>query len=72
MTEGQQGTERVIEELSDKRKFNSFIPEKYRNHTSYTWNFEDENKCAKLVRKCQNLYKYNLAVEEIFGTMELK
>ena len=36
------------------------------------WNFEDENKCAKLVRKCQNLYKYNLAVEEIFGTMELK
>ena len=35
-------------------------------------NFEDENKCAKLVRKCQNLYKYNLTVEEIFGTMELK
>lgn len=43
MTEGQQGTERAIEELSDKRKFfDSFIPEKYRNHTSYTWNFEDE------------------------------
>ena len=42
MTEGQQGTEQAIEELSDKSKFDCFIPEKYRNHTSYTWNFEDE------------------------------
>ena len=42
MTEGQQGTERAIEELSDISKFYCFIPEKYRNHTSYTWNFEDE------------------------------
>ncbi|MCQ2088320.1 MAG: hypothetical protein MJZ37_09720 [Bacilli bacterium] len=42
MTEGQQGTERDIEELSDISKFYCFIPEQYRNHTSYTWNFEDE------------------------------
>lgn len=42
MTEGQQGTERYIEELSDISKFYCFIPEQYRNHTSYTWNFEDE------------------------------
>ena len=37
-----------------------------------SWNFEDEHKCAKLVRKAQNLYKYNQAVDEIFSTMELK
>lgn len=37
-----------------------------------SWNFEDEHKCAKLVRKAQNLYKYNQAVDEIFNTMELK
>jgi tRNA-dihydrouridine synthase len=37
-----------------------------------SWNFVDEHKCAKLIRKCQNLYKYHLAVEEIFNTMELK
>lgn len=37
-----------------------------------SWNFEDEHKCAKLVRKAQNLYKYNQAVAEIFNTMELK
>ena len=42
MMEGQQGTERAIEELSDISKFYCFIPEQYRNHTSYTWNFEDE------------------------------
>lgn len=42
MTEGQQGTERATEELSDKSKFDGFIPEQYRNHTSYTWNFDDE------------------------------
>ncbi len=37
-----------------------------------SWNFEDEHRCAKLVRKCQNLYKYQLAIEEIFTTMKLK
>ncbi|MFQ9515227.1 MAG: tRNA dihydrouridine synthase [Eubacterium sp.] len=37
-----------------------------------SWNFVDEHKCAKLIRKCQNLYKYNLAVEEIFANMEVK
>lgn len=37
-----------------------------------SWNFEDEHKCAKLVRKAQNLYKYNQAVDEIFSTMDLK
>lgn len=38
MTEGQQGTERAVEELSDKTKFDAFIPEKYRDHTSYLVN----------------------------------
>lgn len=28
--------------------------------------FEDSNKCAKKIRKAQNLYKYNLEIEEIF------
>ena len=37
-----------------------------------SWNFVEEHKCAKLIRKCQNLYKYNLAVEEIFTKMEIK
>ena len=37
-----------------------------------SWNFEDEHKCAKLVRKAQNLYKYNQAVDEIFSTINLK
>lgn len=37
-----------------------------------SWNFEDEHKCAKLIRKCQNLYKYQQAIDEIFGTMKLK
>lgn len=37
-----------------------------------SWNFKEEHKCAKLIRKCQNLYKYNLAVEEIFTKMEIK
>ena len=37
-----------------------------------SWNFVEEHRCAKLVRKCQNLYKYQLAIEEIFGTMEIK
>jgi hypothetical protein len=39
MTEGQQGTE--WNELN-KIAFSSFIPEKYRERTSFTWNFEDE------------------------------
>lgn len=37
-----------------------------------SWNFEDEHKCTKLIRKAQNLYKYNIAVEEIFDNMRLK
>lgn len=53
MTEGQQGTERAIEELSDISKFYCFIPEKYRNHTSYTWNFEDETFSVE-----QTIYQY--------------
>lgn len=31
-----------------------------------SWNFEDEHKCAKMIRKAQNLYQYNKAVDEIF------
>lgn len=37
-----------------------------------SWNFEDEHKCAKLVRKAQNLYKYKQAVEVIFEDLKLK
>ena len=36
-----------------------------------SWNFVDEHKCAKMIRKCQNLYKYHLAVEEIFNMMTI-
>lgn len=35
-------------------------------------NFEESHKCAKLIRKAQNLHKYHQAVEEIFGYMPLK
>lgn len=40
MTAGQQGTESNpdIQIVA----FNSFIPEQFRNRTSFTWNFEDE------------------------------
>ena len=34
-------------------------------------NFDDSHKCAKLIRKAQNLYKYNLAVYEIFEKYEV-
>ncbi len=37
-----------------------------------SWNFEKEHKCAKEIRKAQNLYKYHRAVEDIFAHMELK
>ena len=40
MNEGQQGTEHG--EGLKKVKFNSFIPEKFREHSSFTWNFESE------------------------------
>lgn len=40
MTEGQQGTERNPD--LKKVAFNSFIPEKYRERNSFTWNFENE------------------------------
>ncbi len=61
---------RDYEKIMKADKHLLFKMKEFWNYVS--WNFEDENKCAKLVRKCQNLYKYNLAVEEIFGTMELK
>ena len=40
MTEGQQGTEHAVDQ--PKVKFNSFIPEQFRENNSFTWNFEDE------------------------------
>lgn len=40
--------------------------------TYMSLNFDDSHKCAKLIRKAQNLYKYNLAVYEIFEKYELK
>lgn len=35
-------------------------------------NFEDSHKCAKMIRKTQNLYKYNEVIKEIFDSMEIK
>ena len=40
MTECQQGTEHGQD--MKKIKFHSFIPEKYREYDSFTWNFEAE------------------------------
>lgn len=34
--------------------------------------FEDSHKCAKKIRKAQNLYKYHLEIEDIFKNMEMK
>lgn len=41
MTAGQQGTE--LNPDLKKVAFSSFIPEKYREHSSYTWNFESDS-----------------------------
>lgn len=40
MTAGQQGTEYAPD--LHKELFYPYIPEKYRNYNSFTWNFEDE------------------------------
>lgn len=40
MTDGQQGTEQNPD--IKKVAFHSFIPEKYRDYSSFTWNFESE------------------------------
>ena len=40
MTEGQQGTEQNPD--LKKIKFHSFIPERFREYNSFTWNFENE------------------------------
>ena len=40
--------------------------------TYMSLNFDDSHKCAKLIRKAQNLYKYNQAVYEIIEKYELK
>ena len=40
MMQGQQGTQ-IVPEL-DKATFDSFIPEKYKNKNSFTWDFQDE------------------------------
>jgi len=44
MTDGQQGTEFNFD--MKQIAFNSFVPEKYRNYTSYTWDFEKETFAA--------------------------
>lgn len=59
-----------FEQIMKADKHLLFKMKEFWNYVS--WNFEDEHKCAKLIRKCQNLYKYNLAVEEIFATMQIK
>ena len=38
----------------------------YWNYMS--WNFTDQHKCLKLIRKSQNIYKYHKAVETIFSS----
>lgn len=40
------------------------------NYLSY--NFVDQHKCAKLIRKAQNYYQYDKAVSEILEKLEIK
>ena len=40
MTEGQQGTEYMLE--LTKEQFFPYIPEKYRDYDSFTWNFQND------------------------------
>lgn len=61
---------RDFEVIMKSEKHLLFKMKEFWNYIS--WNFEDEHKCAKLIRKSQNLYKYHQAVDEIFGTMKLK
>lgn len=59
-----------FEKIMKADKHLLFKMKEFWNYVS--WNFEDEHKCAKMIRKCQNLYKYNQAVEEIFVKMKTK
>lgn len=53
-----------FEQIMKADKHLLFKMKEFWNYVS--WNFEDEHKCAKMIRKAQNLYQYNKAVEEIF------
>lgn len=65
--------DRLYEDFEKIMKADKHLLFKMKEFWNYvSWNFIDEHKCAKLIRKSQNLYKYHLAVEEIFDTMELK
>lgn len=44
MTKGQQGTE-IAPDIK-KAALNSFIPEQYRDRSSFTWNFENDTFCV--------------------------
>lgn len=78
---GEKLTKEILQKYHD-RLYNDFEPLmkadkhllfKMKEFWNYVaWNFKDEHKCVKLIRKSQNLYKYNLAVEEIFSEMNLK
>lgn len=59
---------RDFEKIMKAEKHLLFKMKEFWNYVS--WNFVEEHRCAKLIRKCQNLYKYHLAVEEIFNTLE--
>lgn len=59
-----------FEEIMNADRHLLFKMKEFWNYVS--WNFEEEHKCAKLVRKALNLYKYKLAIHEIFSKMELK
>ena len=53
-----------FEKIMKADKHLLFKMKEFWNYVS--WNFEDAHKCAKKVRKAQNLYQYNKAADEIF------
>lgn len=65
--------DRLYADFSQIMKAEKHLLYKMKEFWNYvSWNFINEHQCAKLVRKCQNLYKYKRAVEEIFETMEIR
>ena len=58
-----------FEKIMKADKHLLFKMKEFWNYVSF--DFEDSHNCAKKIRKCQNLYKYNLAKDEIFEKFEL-
>lgn len=64
--------DRLYKDFEPLMKVDKHLLFKMKEFWNYvSWNFEDDHKCAKLIRKAQNLYKYNQAVEEIFSNTSL-